>query len=174
MSDDPKCNVCGEPKSAHVSTAQGPYTHPREARGEGTYEQVSPGGTQGAYLPGGDDYEIPPTYKFAPNAAQEKSKASGDFSIGSKVWPGASKLLEEMGELQQAIGKLIATAGETAHWDGSDLRARLIEEMADVRAALEFFQAQNFTADDDDRIAARIERKGRLFSDWHTQQDRSR
>lgn len=39
--DDPKCNVCGEPKSAHVPTDKGPFTHPREARGEGTYELVS-------------------------------------------------------------------------------------------------------------------------------------
>ena len=42
MSDDPVCNVCGDRKSAHVSTAKGPYTHPREARGEGVYEEVSP------------------------------------------------------------------------------------------------------------------------------------
>lgn len=34
---DPICNVCGEPKSAHVATEKGPFTHPREARGEGRY-----------------------------------------------------------------------------------------------------------------------------------------
>jgi hypothetical protein len=28
-------------------------------------------------------------------------KSGGDFSIGNAVWPGTSKLLEEMGELQQ-------------------------------------------------------------------------
>lgn len=31
------CRICGEPKSAHVATEKGPFTHPREARGEGTY-----------------------------------------------------------------------------------------------------------------------------------------
>ncbi len=41
MNDDPICNVCGEPKSAHVATEKGPLTHPREARGEGIYEFVS-------------------------------------------------------------------------------------------------------------------------------------
>jgi len=38
---------------------------------------------------------------------------SGDFSIGSAVWPGVSKVIEEMGELQQVLGKLIAVAGDT-------------------------------------------------------------
>ena len=41
MSDDPVCEVCGERKSAHVPTDEGPLTHPREARGEGTYEMRS-------------------------------------------------------------------------------------------------------------------------------------
>jgi hypothetical protein len=95
---------------------------------------------------------------------------SGDFSIGSDVWPGAAKLLEEMGELTQALGKLIATAGRTDHWDGSDLRVRLIEEMADVRAALAFFQGKNFTAADDDRIANRYAEKSRLFHEWDAAQ----
>lgn len=39
--EDEKCNVCGEPRSAHVKTEKGPLTHPREARGEGTYQFVS-------------------------------------------------------------------------------------------------------------------------------------
>jgi hypothetical protein len=63
---------------------------------------------------------------------------SGDFSIGSKVWPGASKVIEEIGELMQVLGKLIAVAGDTKHWDG-DLRPRLVEEMGDLTAALMFF-----------------------------------
>ena len=37
MKDDPICNACGELRSAHVPTEKGPLTHPREARGEGTY-----------------------------------------------------------------------------------------------------------------------------------------
>jgi hypothetical protein len=31
------CEVCGEPDTRHVPTEKGPMTHPREARGEGTY-----------------------------------------------------------------------------------------------------------------------------------------
>ena len=36
--DDPKCVACGEPRSNHVPTTQGPFTCPRVARGEGVYE----------------------------------------------------------------------------------------------------------------------------------------
>jgi hypothetical protein len=66
MSDDPTCNICSEPKSAHVATEKGDFTHPREARGEGHYEQASPG-----YIRGGgpwlDDEEVGPSYRFVPS-----------------------------------------------------------------------------------------------------------
>jgi hypothetical protein len=69
---DPICNVCGEPKSAHVATDAGPLTHPREARGEGTYELVRPGYIQGggAWL---DDAHIAPTYRFVPTQEHKPS-----------------------------------------------------------------------------------------------------
>lgn len=95
---------------------------------------------------------------------------SGDFSIGSRVWPGAAKLLEELGELQQVIGKLIATRGVVEHWDGSNLRERLIEEVGDVRAAIDFFQVQNFNTSHDAAIQARRDKKYRTFQDWHADQ----
>jgi hypothetical protein len=34
---DEICNICREPKSKHVATKDGPFTHPRQARGEGVY-----------------------------------------------------------------------------------------------------------------------------------------
>lgn len=95
---------------------------------------------------------------------------SGDFSIGSAVWPGTSKVIEEMGELQQVLGKLIATGGDTQHWDG-DLRKRLIEEIADVTAALVFFQ-KNLTLDEVGQVIERAERKFDLFNEWHANQDK--
>lgn len=91
---------------------------------------------------------------------------SGDFSIGSGVWPGTSKVIEEMGELQQVLGKLIAVAGDTQHWDG-DLRKKLVEEIGDVCAALLFFQAENLTLDEVKQVAERIEKKVVLFRQWH-------
>ena len=96
-------------------------------------------------------------------------KRSGDFSIGSTVWPGTSKLIEETGELQQVLGKLIATAGDTTHWSG-DLRKMMIEEIGDVYAALDFFVETNLSDDDQDTIARRMANKFGLFKQWHTEQ----
>jgi hypothetical protein len=93
-------------------------------------------------------------------------KGSGDFSIGSKVWPGTSKLVEEMGELQQVLGKLIASAGDTEHWSG-DLRAKLVEEIGDVTAAIAFFKGENLTLDESDAVEERHWKKLVLFREWH-------
>jgi hypothetical protein len=61
--NDPKCGVCGEPKSAHVATEKGEFTHPREARGEGHYELVRDGYTHGGESWYDDKY-VPPLYRF--------------------------------------------------------------------------------------------------------------
>lgn len=92
----------------------------------------------------------------------------GSFSIGSTVWPGFSKLIEEMGELQQVLGKFIALAGDFEHWDGSDLRLRLHDEMADVKAALWFVEWVNGL--DTERIDQRCGQKKSLFMRWHHEQ----
>lgn len=91
---------------------------------------------------------------------------SGDFSIGSAVWPGTSKLLEEQGELVQVLGKLMATAGDTKHWSG-DLRRMLVEEIGDLSAAITFFQAENLTVDELRQVADRYCKKLALFREWH-------
>ena len=96
-------------------------------------------------------------------------KGSGDFSIGSKVWPGTSKLIEEMGELQQVLGKLIASHGDPAHWSG-DLRAKLVEEIADVRAAMSFFCELNVSRETFRDIDRRTKEKWELFLKWHNEQ----
>jgi NTP pyrophosphatase (non-canonical NTP hydrolase) len=96
---------------------------------------------------------------------------AGPYSIGSQHWPGTSKLLEEMGELQQVLGKLLGTGGEVQHWDGSNLRTRLIEELADVKAAIEFFQGKNFTAKEDDLIDKFQANKSQTFERWHSEQE---
>lgn len=91
---------------------------------------------------------------------------SGDFSIGSKVWPGTAKVLEEMGELQQVLGKLIAVRGASQHWDG-DLRKKLVEETADVAAAVVFFVRENFTGDELRAYNERMDVKLARFRKWH-------
>jgi NTP pyrophosphatase (non-canonical NTP hydrolase) len=92
----------------------------------------------------------------------------GPYGIGSDCWPGTSKLIEECGELQQVLGKLIALGGATAHWDGSDLRERLIEEIGDVSAALNFFVTTNNLPMD--RVVHRRATKSALFAYWHGEQ----
>lgn len=93
---------------------------------------------------------------------------SGDFSIGSTKWPGISKLIEECGEVGQVCGKLIGTEGRAAHWDGTNLRERLEDEMGDVLAAIAFVTSKN--ALNHKRIAERQMEKLALFRKWHEEQ----
>lgn len=58
----------------------------------------------------------------------------GPFAIGGNVWPGVSKLIEEAGEVIQVCGKLIQTSGAHQHRDGSNLKERLEDEIADLMA----------------------------------------
>ncbi len=55
---------------------------------------------------------------------------------------GLTKLMEECGELIQAAAKMLALQqdfpGQTIHWDRSDVRKRIEEEMGDVLGAIEF------------------------------------
>lgn len=93
---------------------------------------------------------------------------SSPFSIGGKVWPGISKLIEEAGEVQQVAGKLLGTGGAVEHWDGSNLRDRLQEEIADVMAACQFVAEANQL--DVDGIARRVDAKLATFHKWHREQ----
>ena len=90
----------------------------------------------------------------------------GIFAIGADRWPGLSKLVEECGEVVQVVGKLIGTAGATAHWDGSNLKDRLLEEMADVTAAVRFVLEKNGM--NVDAFERRVEFKLLRFNHWHT------
>lgn len=92
-------------------------------------------------------------------------KGHGDFSIGSEIWPGISKLNEEMGEVLQVTGKLQGSSGERMHWDGSDLKLRLEEELGDLLAAAGFVGAHCDL--DMVAIAARRKQKRALFEKWH-------
>ena len=90
------------------------------------------------------------------------------YSIGSDTWPGLSKLIEECGEVQQVVGKLLGTGGAAEHWDGSDLRERLQEELGDLMAAVEFVMKHNGL--DCMAIHSRASRKIKQFDEWHDQQ----
>jgi hypothetical protein len=89
------------------------------------------------------------------------------FAFGDKEWPGLAKLNEEAGELVQVVGKLMMTHGDPKHWDGSDLRARLIEEMADEAAAIDFVVDHVLTNEETHAFVERMKQKRALFEKWH-------
>ena len=79
---------------------------------------------------------------------------------------GVAKLIEECGELQQVLGKLLAWyRTDEPHWDGSDLRQRLEDEIGDVYAAMRFVIGEHDL--DWGRIVSRCVRKLALFNEWH-------
>lgn len=91
-----------------------------------------------------------------------------DYSIGSEKWNGLSKLIEECGEVVQVGGKIIATGGNFEHWDGTNLRQRIVEEMGDVHAAIRFLIEQNDI--NISEIVTRSDAKLKLFRKWNKEQ----
>lgn len=96
-------------------------------------------------------------------------KGSKDFAFGSKVWPGVAKLVEELGENGQVLGKLMMTGGEHEHWDGSNLSNRLELELGDLLAAIEFVMKHNASLDRVIIVARKAEKLA-LFEKWHKEQ----
>lgn len=88
------------------------------------------------------------------------------FAFGDEKWPGLAKLAEEAGEVVQVVGKLMMTHGDVMHWDGSDLEYRLLNEMADLAAAIDFVVG-NQSRDQRSNFRDRREEKLRLFQSWH-------
>lgn len=93
------------------------------------------------------------------------------YTMSGPEWDGLAKLVEETGELQQVLGKLLQVEGDAArHWDG-DLRPRLVEELADAKAALDFFAARNLTPDEMFLMGERWMEKMQLFERWAREED---
>ncbi len=79
---------------------------------------------------------------------------------------GLVKLAEECGELIQAAMKKIARSdGENVHWDGSNLKERLEDEIADVIGSCNFVIAAMEL--DEGKIFKRSLGKLELFRYWH-------
>jgi NTP pyrophosphatase (non-canonical NTP hydrolase) len=98
------------------------------------------------------------------------AEPAGPYSIGSDTWPGLAKLAEECGEVIQVIGKIIALSGAENydHWDGTNVRERLQEELGDVLAAIDFVQEHNGLS----RVIMirRKQHKTALFEKWDAEQ----
>lgn len=92
------------------------------------------------------------------------------FAIGDQDLPGLSKLTEEAGELLQVVGELMAVHGMTKGWDGTDLRARLVAELADISAAIHFVINKALTAKEARTLMARFRDKYAKFEQWHAEQ----
>lgn len=86
------------------------------------------------------------------------------FAIGDKKWPGVSKLIEEISELGQVLGKLMGSRGETKHWSG-DLLEIMHDEIGDALAAINFVIIK--CGLDRRRILARCADKMKTFERWH-------
>lgn len=90
----------------------------------------------------------------------------GPYGIGGELWPGHGKVVEECAELLTVLGKLQGSAGAAKHWSG-DLIQMMRDEIADVRAALRFFEEANPILDDGTSyIACREDWKLQLFRSW--------
>jgi NTP pyrophosphatase (non-canonical NTP hydrolase) len=87
------------------------------------------------------------------------------FTLGSDTWPGVAKVTEEAGELLQLLGKLQACGGADVHFDGTAMRARITEEVADLGAALLFMAEKNGL--DMDLIDDRSQSKFEQYESWH-------
>lgn len=87
-------------------------------------------------------------------------------------WFGIYKLIEEMGELNQALGKLGQYPDQRlAHPDGGKyLDERIADEVADVYAALDFFMSKSlFRPEILVFIHSRRNSKLARFNEWHEQ-----
>lgn len=93
---------------------------------------------------------------------------TGPYAIGSDHLPGLSKLIEELGEAGQVAGKIIGLGHMGNHWDGSNLKWRLEDELADVLAAITFFAETNGL--NLERMRYRADEKIMTFEGWHRKQ----
>lgn len=96
------------------------------------------------------------------------------FSFGSPRLPGLAKIAEEKDEAGVLIGKLMMTGGDSEYWEGRELHPELMEELADLKAAIEVFIELNLTyegkqvpTDERFRFEQRVQAKKRLFEKWH-------
>lgn len=110
-----------------------------------------------------------------PSTAAPDPNEAGPYRIGSDHWPGLGKVQEETCELGGELGKLLGSGGDRHHWTG-DLVPRIRGEIADVRAALVFFEEANPILTDEEHcglgmsgrqfMAKRQEWKLELFRSW--------
>lgn len=88
------------------------------------------------------------------------------YTIRSDRWKGLAKLQEEMSELNTVLSKIVENGGSLEYWNDINLGKNLIEELADVSAAMSFFMANNFPESDLISIGARELEKLDKYWEW--------
>lgn len=84
---------------------------------------------------------------------------------------GLAKLTEECGELQQVCGKKIQYMHTDNHPDGTNLRIRMLEEMADVVGAMDFIiEKFEISPEELQFLKQRAREKQALFQLWDKEQ----
>jgi NTP pyrophosphatase (non-canonical NTP hydrolase) len=87
----------------------------------------------------------------------------------SKLIEECSELVKELGELIQVLAKQDACHGSNTHFDGSNLKERIEDEMGDVLGAIKFAK---FELDlDIERIRDRAYAKYQTFCRWNQDPD---
>lgn len=82
---------------------------------------------------------------------------------------GYAKLVEELGELQQMIGKRLAYWTVDDHPDGGSINARIEQELGDVLAAIRFVIEVADNGLDETTIEDRAMQKLERFRVWHAE-----
>lgn len=89
------------------------------------------------------------------------------FQFSAPEWAGLAKLAEEAAEVVQVCMKIVGTGGTMVFKDGQTVdRERIVEEIGDLKAAIEFFQFHALTEHENVRITQRRIAKRRLFEEW--------
>ncbi len=92
------------------------------------------------------------------------------FRIGSKLWPGLSKLGEEATEVSTVCFKIIGVGGTAVYWDGTNLRSRLAAELGDLLAATDYFIAHALSPTEQSQVAKVRAEQFELYMTWHARQ----
>lgn len=87
------------------------------------------------------------------------------YCIGSPIFPGLAKHIEESSEVAIIIAKIMGCGHMGLHWDGQNLKEELEKELGDQLATLKFLAEQNDL--DYDKIFERSLVKLKIYRRWH-------
>ena len=93
------------------------------------------------------------------------------FFIGADDFGGVFKLQEECAELSVVLAKLV-TVDAGPYYDGRNLPKEIVDELADVVAAANFYMGRR-PAEEVERYCERLIEKGKRFEEWDRESRRT-